>query len=130
MLFRLGICCSQTTRIPYLVDEGGEFEYVRNFSNSILLSADRRNTVGNFRVAITHRIAFTYLGPFISFGFAYFGIVILICGIIAIIGAKSVTHIVWAIVLIIVGIIGGGLGGLLVILGGLIGLIAVVIKKT
>ena len=74
--------------------------------------------------------AFTYFGPFISFSFAYFGIVAIICGIIAIIGSKSVTTIVWAIVLIIVGVIGGGLGGLLVILGGLIGLIAVLIKKT
>lgn len=74
--------------------------------------------------------AFIFFGPFISFGFAYFGIVTIICGIIAIIGAKSVTTIVWAIVLIIVGIIGSGLGGLLVILGGLIGLIAVIIKKT
>ncbi|MGA3060994.1 MAG: hypothetical protein ABSD92_11580 [Candidatus Bathyarchaeia archaeon] len=74
--------------------------------------------------------AFTFIGPFISFGFAYFGIVMIICGIIAIVGAKSVTSIVWAIVLIIVGVIGGGLGGLLVILGGLIGLIAVIIRKT
>lgn len=53
--------------------------------------------------------ALTYFGPFISFSFAYFGIVTIICGIIAIIGAKSVTTIVWAIVLIIVGDIGGGL---------------------
>jgi hypothetical protein len=74
--------------------------------------------------------AFIYFGPFISFSFAYFGIVTIICGVIAIIGAKSVTTIVWAIILIIVGIVGGGLGGLLVILGGIIGLIAVIIKKT
>lgn len=74
--------------------------------------------------------AFAYIGSFISFGFAYFGIVSIICGIIAIIGAKSVTTIVWAIVLIIVGIIGGGLGGLLVIFGGLIGLIVVLTKAT
>jgi hypothetical protein len=74
--------------------------------------------------------AVSYFGPFISFSFAYFGIVAIICGIIAIIGSRSVTTIVWAIVLIIVGVIGGGLGGLLVILGGLIGLIAVLVKKT
>jgi hypothetical protein len=74
--------------------------------------------------------AFLYIGSFISFGFAYFGIVTIICGIIAIIGSKSVTTLVWAIVLIIVGIIGGGLGGLLVIFGGLIGLILVLTKKT
>jgi len=73
---------------------------------------------------------FSYFGPFISFGFSYFGIVAVICGIIAIIGSKSVTSIVWAIVLIVVGIIGGGLGGILVILGGLIGLVAVLIRKT
>jgi hypothetical protein len=73
--------------------------------------------------------AFTYLGPFISFGFAYFGIVTIICGVIAIIGARSVTTLVWAIILIIIGIIGGGLGGLLVILGGLVGLIVALTKK-
>lgn len=66
------------------------------------------------------------LGGFFYFSiysFAYSGIVMLICGVIAIIGARSVNTLVWAIVLIIVGIVGGGLGGLLVVLGGLIGLI-------
>ena len=53
----------------------------------------------------------------------------IICGVIAIIGAKSASTLVWAIVLIIVGIIGGGLGGLLVILGGLLGLIVVITKR-
>jgi hypothetical protein len=62
-------------------------------------------------------------------GFAYGGIVMLICGIIAVIGARSASHLVWAIILIIVGIIGGGLGGLLVILGGIVGLIASLTKK-
>jgi hypothetical protein len=57
------------------------------------------------------------------YSFAYSGIVMLICGIIAIIGSRSVTTLVWAIVLIIIGIIGGGLGGLLVLLGAIIGLI-------
>jgi hypothetical protein len=63
------------------------------------------------------------------YSFGYSGIVMLICGVIAVIGARSVTTIIWAIVLVIVGIIGGGLGGLLVILGGLIGLIVVITKK-
>jgi hypothetical protein len=57
--------------------------------------------------------------------FGYSGIVMLICGVIAVIGAKSVTTLVWAIVLLIVGFIGGGLGGLLVLLGAIIGLIVV-----
>jgi hypothetical protein len=67
---------------------------------------------------------------FFHWGFAYGGIVTLIMGIIAIIGSKSVNTLVWAIVLIIVGLIGGGLGGLLVALGGLMGLISVLLKKT
>ena len=55
-------------------------------------------------------IGFTGLAVFhFSFyAFAYAGIVSLICGIIAIIGARSASTLVWAIVLIIVGIIGTG----------------------
>jgi hypothetical protein len=69
-------------------------------------------------------------GPVLHWSFfAYGSIVAIICGIIAIIGAKSVTTLVWAIVLIIVGAIGGGLGGLLVVLGGIIGLVLYIIKK-
>ena len=59
------------------------------------------------------------------YSFGYSGLVMLICGVIAVIGAKSVTTLVWAIVLLIVGFIGGGLGGLLVLLGAIIGLILV-----
>jgi len=59
------------------------------------------------------------------YSFGYSGIVMLVCGVIAVIGAKSATTLVWAIVLIIVGLIGGGLGGLLVLLGGIIGLLVV-----
>jgi hypothetical protein len=68
-------------------------------------------------------------GPFLNWGFAYGSVVTIICGALAIIGSKSATTLVWAIVLIIVGVIGGGLGGLLVVLGGLLGLVTVVSKK-
>jgi uncharacterized PurR-regulated membrane protein YhhQ (DUF165 family) len=69
-------------------------------------------------------------GFFLHWGyFSYGDIVAIICGVVAIIGSKSATTVVWAIVLPIVGIIGGGLGGLLVILGGLIGLIVGATKK-
>ncbi len=61
--------------------------------------------------------------------FAYSDIIAIICGVIAVIGAKSAATLVWAIVLIVVGIVGSGLGGLLVVLGGLLGLIAVATKK-
>jgi len=56
-----------------------------------------------------------------TFGFA---LLPLILGIIAIVSAKHVTELVWAIVLIIIGFIGGGIGGILVLLGGLLGLIS------
>jgi hypothetical protein len=70
-------------------------------------------------------------GPVLHWGFfAYGSIVAIICGVIAIIASKSVTTLVWAIVLIIVGAVGGGLGGLLVVLGGLLGLIVVITKKS
>jgi hypothetical protein len=44
-------------------------------------------------------------------------------GIIALVGAKSVSRIEWAIILIIVGLIAGGVGGILVLLGGILSLI-------
>jgi hypothetical protein len=56
-----------------------------------------------------------------TFGFAFLP---LILGIVAIILAKRVTELEWAIVLIIVGFLGGGIGGILVLLGGLLGLIS------
>jgi hypothetical protein len=69
-------------------------------------------------------------GGFIfHWGFAYGGIVTFGMGVIAIIGARGVNTLVWAIVLIIVGLVGGGLGGLLVLLGGLFGLITVLSRK-
>jgi hypothetical protein len=55
-----------------------------------------------------------------TFGFAFLP---LILGIVAIILAKRVTELEWAIVLIVVGFLGGGIGGILVLLGGLLGLI-------
>jgi hypothetical protein len=66
---------------------------------------------------------------YLNWGFSYGGIVTLIMGIIAVIGAKSVNTLVWAVVLLIVGLIGGGVGGLLVLLGGIFGLINVLSKK-
>jgi hypothetical protein len=70
-------------------------------------------------------------GDFVfRWGHSYGSIVTLIMGIIAIIGARSVNTLVWAVILIVVGAIGGGIGGLLVLLGGLIGVISVLSKKT
>jgi len=57
--------------------------------------------------------------------FAGFGAILgLILGIVAIIGSKRVMDLIWAIILIIIGFIGGGIGGLLVLIGGILGLVA------
>gem|GEM_PF-529775 len=69
---------------------------------------------------------FTVNIPFNSPLLGYFGvgIVTLILGVVALYGAKRVSVLLWAIVLMIIGFLGGGLGGLLVLLGGIVGLIS------
>lgn len=64
--------------------------------------------------------------PFNSPLLGYFGVglVSLILGVVALYGAKRVSVLLWAIVLIIIGFLGGGIGGLLVLLGGIVGLIS------
>jgi hypothetical protein len=64
--------------------------------------------------------AFSVFG---AIGGSFWGIIEIILGIVAIYGSKRVTELVWAIVLIVVGLIGGGIGGLLVLLGGIVGLV-------
>ena len=59
-----------------------------------------------------------------------YGLIPLILGIVAIFAAKYSNRLVWAIVLIVIGYLGGGIGGLLVLLGGVLGLVSVLIKKT
>ena len=56
-----------------------------------------------------------------NFGFAFLPLII---GVIAIIGAKHSSELIWAIVLIVAGYIAGGIGGLLVLIGGIVGLLA------
>ncbi len=66
----------------------------------------------------------TFRGFYVGWGFSYGGIVSLICGLIAVIGASRNSDLVWAIVLVIIGLVGGGIGGLLVLLGGILGLVS------
>ena len=102
--------------------------YVWNvcFAIGLLFSSHRWNSDGHIRIA---RVTWVFGAYYLYWGFTYGSIVTIVMGVIAIIGAKSVNTLVWAIILIIVGAIGGGLGGILVILGGLIGIITVVSKK-
>ncbi len=59
-----------------------------------------------------------------------YGLIPVILGIVAVLGARYSNRLVWAIVLIVVGYLGGGIGGLLVLFGGVLGLVSVLIKKT
>ncbi|MEM3506949.1 MAG: hypothetical protein QW589_05875 [Candidatus Bathyarchaeia archaeon] len=52
-------------------------------------------------------------------------LITLICGLISLYGSKKVENFAWAIVLIILGLIGGGIGGILVFLGALLAAISV-----
>ena len=60
------------------------------------------------------------LGPWVE---PFWGIIEIILGIVAIYGAKRLPDLMWDIILIVVGVLGGGLGGILVLLGGIVGLL-------
>lgn len=66
----------------------------------------------------------TFRVAFYGWGFFNGGLVTLLGGVLAIIGANRVRELAWAIILIVVGLIGGGIGGLLVLIGGILGLVA------
>ena len=55
------------------------------------------------------------------FGSAIIG---LILGVVAFFGSKHVRQLIWAVALLVIGFVGGGLGGIMVILGGLLGIIS------
>lgn len=52
----------------------------------------------------------------------------LVLGVVAILGSRQAGKLEWAIVLIIVGYLGGGFGGLLVLVGGVVGLVSRLVK--
>ena len=71
--------------------------------------------------------AFSPAGYYVSG--ALYSIVAIIIGVICVIGSRSVGTLVWAIVLLVLGIVSGGIGGVLVILGALLGLISILVKS-
>lgn len=52
-----------------------------------------------------------------------------VIGIVCIIGSKFVSNLVWAIVLLVLGIVAGTLGGSLVVIGAILGLVSVLLKS-
>ena len=77
-------------------------------------------------LSLAGMLNFTVNIPFQSPLLGYFGvgIISLILGIVALYGAKRVSVLLWAVALIVIGFLGGGIGGLLVLLGGITGLIS------
>ena len=75
---------------------------------------------GIFAIIGTPFFAYSVLG---AVGTFFSGIIQLILGIICIVGAKLVRSLAWAIILLILGVIAGGIGGLLVAIGAILGLI-------
>jgi di/tricarboxylate transporter len=59
-----------------------------------------------------------------SLGGSFWGIIILLLGIVAIYGAKRASKLTWDIVLMILGVFAGGLGGIVVLVGGIVGLVS------
>jgi hypothetical protein len=71
--------------------------------------------------------AFSPAGRFIA-GTIY-SVIAIVIGAICIVGSKFVGTLVWAIVLLVLGIVAGGIGGALVIIGALLGLLSIFLKS-
>lgn len=71
-------------------------------------------------------LSFAIHMPFRSPIAGYFGegVISLILGVVGVVGSKRVNELIWAVVLIVVGYLGGGIGGLLTLIGGLLGLLS------
>jgi hypothetical protein len=86
--------------------------------------------VGGILMVLFALFGFLGMGVMMAFEmpgahFAGLGAILgLILGVVAIIGSKHATDLLWAIILIIVGYVGGGIGGLLVLIGGILGLVS------
>jgi di/tricarboxylate transporter len=59
---------------------------------------------------------------FFSWGYAFSGLVTLLCGIVALKEWDKLDTMHWPVIMIIVGGLGGGIGGLLTVLGGILGI--------
>jgi hypothetical protein len=86
--------------------------------------------VGGILMVLFALLGFLGMGAMMAFQmpgahFASLGAILsLILGVVAIVGSKHATDLLWAIILLIVGYVGGGIGGLLVLVGGILGLVS------
>lgn len=71
---------------------------------------------------------FLIFSPIAFLSRTVYSVIQIVIGFFCIIGSKFVTRPVWAIILLVLGILGGGLGGSLVVLGALMGLAVIFLK--
>ena len=65
-----------------------------------------------------------------ALGYVFGGDILqMILGVAAFFLAKRIKELVWAIVLVIIGFVGGGIGGVLVAIGGIASLVAIFLKR-
>jgi hypothetical protein len=72
--------------------------------------------------------AFLIFSPLAFLGKSVHSLAEIVLGVICIIGSRLVKNLTWAIILVILGFVAGGIGGTLVVLGGLIGLLSTLSK--
>jgi len=68
--------------------------------------------------------------PLYYVGVAAHGLVTLVIGVVCVLGSRYVGTLLWAIILLVLGIVATGIGGRLVILGALLGLASNLVKKS
>lgn len=71
----------------------------------------------------------SFRGFYVSWGLSFGGVVSLVCGLVAVLGASRARELAWSIVLIVVGLVGAGVGGLLVLVGGILGLVSAISRQ-
>jgi hypothetical protein len=74
--------------------------------------------------------AFMIFSPISFLGSFVFAIITILIGIICVVGSKYVGSLTWAIILLVLGIIAGGIGGILVVIGAILGLISKLMRST
>jgi hypothetical protein len=53
----------------------------------------------------------------------------IVIGTVCIIGSRFVSNLVWAIILLVLGLVAGTIGGTLIVIGAILGLVSVIIKS-
>jgi hypothetical protein len=73
--------------------------------------------------------SFLVFSPLRFFADSVYALAGIVIGIICIIGSRYVSTLIWAVILLVLGLIAGNIGGSLVVLGALLGIVSTLIKS-